>query len=159
MQVVFLVMQLMSIKKENDGALPDSALMNKKASLASVGAASLEMFGDTRLLNTIKGGKESAKEIAQEFGLKGSAKEVVKSIGSEGATEAAQQALEGIAVKDKVDGEEVYKAGAIGGASGGVITGVGKTKNIVTGTGKAVKSVATGTAKVVGKGATARKKS
>lgn len=109
---------LAKYQKDNDGKLPSSEDLQTMAAW-STGAAALDKIGDAKLVKAIT---ETTKG-----GVKGAAKNLAGTTVTEGITEGAQTAAESKAKQEEVSGLEVYKAGAIGAASGAAISGTGET--------------------------------
>lgn len=98
---------------KHNGELPSSDDMKKMLAISST-AGLAEKVGDAKLLKALTNPK-------------GSIKQILSSIGTEGLTETYQTAVEENFSKlnTDVDAESLYKAGVIGGATGGLISGAG----------------------------------
>lgn len=113
--------------QNNAGALPSAALRNemavKAASLAV--AEQLGEIGQLGAIGKVKNTAQRAKESADGF-----LKSVTKATGTgaleEGLTEAYQTGIENDLQGKAFSGEDVYKAGVIGAASGGALSGSGR---------------------------------
>jgi hypothetical protein len=140
---------LEKFQAENNGAFPDADTRTTMA-LAAAGTVALEQVGDVLSLKTLGIGAKAAKEAGDEIARKGlkaailnTGKATAKGVATEAPTEAGQTYLEGVAGLKPASAEDIYVGGAIGGMTGGALTGG------VTAVGEALSGVASKAADAV----------
>lgn len=117
--------------KANGGQLPAPEQMQKMA-LQAASLALAEQAGDVAMLGLSKVGGKAAKDASRNA-FKSSLKAAGGGYLSEAPTEAYQTYTEGEITGKPASGEEIFVAGAIGGASGGGLTGGIRTISELTG--------------------------
>ena len=110
--------------QNNAGALPSAALRNEMA-IKAASLAAAEQLGELGQLGAMGKVKSTAQAAKDGF-----LKTVTKATGTgaleEGLTEAYQTTIENDLQGKDFSGEDVYKAGVIGAASGGALSGSGR---------------------------------
>lgn len=119
---------IQAYQSKNGGALPPLEDRQRMA-LQSAQLALAEQGSDLVGLSAAKLGKVFGGDVARTSlvqSLKNAAGAVAKGVVAEAPTEAYQTYLEGQIEGKPATGAEIYSAGVIGGASGGVISGGGR---------------------------------